>query len=105
MNDEEILEDQLNDSQIHEKIPKPNAWTERTNTLFEEFSGQDNWYVADSDSEDVAEAMREEGDEVNEEDDDPLCPHIYFTAAEKNSFKRAWRSALVVKVLDAGRSN
>ncbi|CAN0907781.1 hypothetical protein LINGRAHAP2_LOCUS24986 [Linum grandiflorum] len=28
MNDEEILEDQLNDSQMHEKIPKPNAWTE-----------------------------------------------------------------------------
>ncbi|CAN0905673.1 hypothetical protein LINGRAHAP2_LOCUS23805 [Linum grandiflorum] len=85
---------------MHEKIPKPNAWTKRTNTLFEEFRGQDNWYVADSDSEDVAEAMsREEDDEVNEEDDDPLCPQICFTAAEKNSFRRAWRSALVVNGL------
>ncbi|CAN0906575.1 hypothetical protein LINGRAHAP2_LOCUS24338 [Linum grandiflorum] len=95
--EEAMDKDQLNDSQMHENIPKPNTWTERTNTLFEKFRGQDNWYVADSGSEDVAEAMREEDDEVNEEDDDPLCPQICFTGAEKNSFRCAWRFALVVK--------
>ncbi|CAN0875334.1 hypothetical protein LINGRAHAP2_LOCUS10770 [Linum grandiflorum] len=36
----------------------------------------DGWYVSESDSEDVAEALREEDDEVNEEEEDPLCPQI-----------------------------
>ncbi|CAN1245629.1 hypothetical protein LINGRAPRIM_LOCUS3003 [Linum grandiflorum] len=53
------------------KLVQPNAWTERTNTLFEEFRCQDDWYVADSDSEDVAAEMREEDDEIDAEEDDP----------------------------------
>ncbi|CAN0845684.1 hypothetical protein LINGRAHAP2_LOCUS4173 [Linum grandiflorum] len=44
--------------------------------------------------------MREEDDMVDEEEDDPLCPQICFTAEEKARFQRPWRSALVVKGLD-----
>ncbi|CAN0830220.1 hypothetical protein LINGRAPRIM_LOCUS3172 [Linum grandiflorum] len=84
---------------MKETYTQPNAWTERVNSLFEEYRGHDEWYVADSDSEDVAEAMREEDDMVDDEEDDPLCPQICFTAAEKASFRRPWRSALVVKGL------
>ncbi|CAN1222094.1 hypothetical protein LINGRAPRIM_LOCUS481 [Linum grandiflorum] len=43
--------------------------------------------------------MREEDDELDEEEEDPLCPQIFFTAAEKASFRRPCRSALVVKGL------
>ncbi|CAN0898928.1 hypothetical protein LINGRAHAP2_LOCUS19984 [Linum grandiflorum] len=43
--------------------------------------------------------MREEDDSYAEDEDDPLCPSIAFTAAEKVSFRREWRSALVVKGL------
>ncbi|CAN0845682.1 hypothetical protein LINGRAHAP2_LOCUS4173 [Linum grandiflorum] len=88
------------DSMRNEPTSRPNAWVERTNTLFEEFRGKDEWYVADSDSKDVAAAMREEDDMVDEEEDDPLCPQICFTAEEKARFQRPWRSALVVKGLD-----
>ncbi|CAN0904870.1 hypothetical protein LINGRAHAP2_LOCUS23348 [Linum grandiflorum] len=84
---------------MKEKLVQPNAWTERTNTLFKEFHCQDDWYVADSDSEDVTVEMREEDDEIAAEEDDPLCLQICFTAAEKASFRRPWRSALVVKGL------
>ncbi|CAN0912775.1 hypothetical protein LINGRAHAP2_LOCUS27546 [Linum grandiflorum] len=87
------------DYTMKEKPIQPNAWTERTNTLFEEVRDNGDWYVADSDSEDVAESMREEDDELDEEEEDPLCPQIFFTAAEKASFRRPCRSALVVKGL------
>ncbi|CAL1407989.1 unnamed protein product [Linum trigynum] len=47
--------------------------------------------------------MREDGREAEQdEDDDPLCPPIPFSAAEERQYCRPWRSALVVKVL--GRS-
>ncbi|CAN0831000.1 hypothetical protein LINGRAPRIM_LOCUS3446 [Linum grandiflorum] len=44
--------------------------------------------------------MKEDDDELDTEDDDPLCPQICFTAAEKAGFRRPWRSALAVKGLD-----
>ncbi|CAN0830922.1 hypothetical protein LINGRAHAP2_LOCUS1567 [Linum grandiflorum] len=97
--EETTQEESKQDSPMKETYTQPNAWTERVNSLFEEYRGHDEWYVADSDSEDVAEAMREEDDMVDDEEDDPLCPQICFTAAEKASFRRPWRSALVVKGL------
>ncbi|CAN0905074.1 hypothetical protein LINGRAHAP2_LOCUS23458 [Linum grandiflorum] len=54
----------------------PDVWNQRKNFLFEERNTIDDWYVADSDSEDVAEAMREEDDVVDDEEEDPLCPSI-----------------------------
>ncbi|CAN0899948.1 hypothetical protein LINGRAHAP2_LOCUS20561 [Linum grandiflorum] len=76
-----------------------NAWTHRNNLLFEEQSKSDEWYVADSDSEDVAATMREEYDELDGDEDDPLCPSIPFIAAEKAGFRRVWCSTLVVRGL------
>ncbi|CAI0424058.1 unnamed protein product [Linum tenue] len=71
--------------------------------LFGDPAKTDEWYVADSDSEDIAAATREDGREAeHEEEDDPLCPPIPFSAAEERQYFRPWRSALVVKVL--GRS-
>ncbi|CAN0838663.1 hypothetical protein LINGRAHAP2_LOCUS2281 [Linum grandiflorum] len=89
----------MDDSSMKNPPENENVWTQRTNKLFQELSKQDEWYVADSDSEDIASAMREEDDVLDEEEIDPLCPPILFTAAEKTSFRRAWRSALVVKGL------
>ncbi|CAN0872375.1 hypothetical protein LINGRAHAP2_LOCUS10102 [Linum grandiflorum] len=43
--------------------------------------------------------MRDEDDEIEDEDDDMLCPSVLFSAAEKASFRREWRSALIVKGL------
>ncbi|CAL1355059.1 unnamed protein product [Linum trigynum] len=61
------------------------------------------WYVADSDSEDVTAAIRQDGLEAGFDGEiDPKCPSIHFTAAEERLFCRSWRSALVVKAL--GRS-
>ncbi|CAN0826590.1 hypothetical protein LINGRAPRIM_LOCUS2308 [Linum grandiflorum] len=77
----------------------PNAWTQRSNKLFENYHIIDDWYIEDSDSEDVAEATREEDDVFDEETFDPLCPPVLFSAAEKASFRRVWRSALVVRGL------
>ncbi|CAN0917279.1 hypothetical protein LINGRAHAP2_LOCUS30196 [Linum grandiflorum] len=73
-----------------------NFWTEGSHHLF---GRTDNWYIAESDSEDVAETMRDEDDEIEDEDDDLLCPSVLFSAAEKASFRREWRSALIVKGL------
>ncbi|CAN0837800.1 hypothetical protein LINGRAHAP2_LOCUS1904 [Linum grandiflorum] len=50
-------------------------------------------------TEDVAAEMREEDDMVDEEDDEPLCPKVCFTAVEKERFRHPWWSALVVKGL------
>ncbi|CAN0912347.1 hypothetical protein LINGRAPRIM_LOCUS721 [Linum grandiflorum] len=66
----------------------PNAWNQRINLLFDEHRTQDGWYVADSHSEDVAEAQREEDGEVNKDEEDPLCPEICFMAEKKTRF---WR--------------
>ncbi|CAN1238584.1 hypothetical protein LINGRAPRIM_LOCUS2138 [Linum grandiflorum] len=76
--------------------PQQNARDRGTTQLFRKY---DNMYIADSDSEDVAEASKEE-DEMSEDEDDPLCPAIRFTAAEKISLRREWRSASVIKGFD-----
>ncbi|CAN0905711.1 hypothetical protein LINGRAHAP2_LOCUS23829 [Linum grandiflorum] len=55
--------------------------------------------MAKSDSEDIAAAMRDENDEVDEKEDDPLCPQLSFSAAKKAMFRRECRSALIVKGL------
>ncbi|CAN0906480.1 hypothetical protein LINGRAHAP2_LOCUS24283 [Linum grandiflorum] len=68
---------------MKEKFVQPNAWAEHTTTLFGEFRRHDQWYVADSVSEDVKEESREEDDVVDADDDHTLCPQICFTAEEK----------------------
>ncbi|CAL1359965.1 unnamed protein product [Linum trigynum] len=63
----------------------------------------DEWYTAESDSEDIAAAIREDGQEATfDGEEDPKCPPIQFSAAEERLFCRDLRSALVVKAL--GRS-
>ncbi|CAL1396935.1 unnamed protein product [Linum trigynum] len=63
----------------------------------------DEWYTAESDSEDIAAAIREDGQEATfDEEEDPKCPPIQFSAAEERLFCIDLRSALVVKAL--GRS-
>ncbi|CAN0858702.1 hypothetical protein LINGRAHAP2_LOCUS7412 [Linum grandiflorum] len=91
MNTEEIIKEH--------PTPAANAWNQRCNAMFEAMETGDDWYVADSDSEDVAEATREEDDTLDDDEEDPLCPSILFTAAENVSFRRVWRSALVVRGL------
>ncbi|CAI0374832.1 unnamed protein product [Linum tenue] len=75
------------------------AWGAGTKKkLFSDMLTEDSWYVADSDSEDVAMALKEDDldDEVLE-NDDPTCPTIPFTSMEKLRYRRKWRSALIVK--------
>ncbi|CAL1381667.1 unnamed protein product [Linum trigynum] len=82
---------------------KPSAWGEGRKKLFSEAVKEVEWYVAKSDSEDIAEAMREEDNEDEDlEDENPLCPTISFSSFEWHKYRREWRSAIVVKVL--GRS-
>ncbi|CAI0430335.1 unnamed protein product [Linum tenue] len=57
----------------------------------------DGWYVAESDSEDV-QREKEEDEEIDEEDD-PRCPSVPFTATQKIKWRREWRSALIVQGL------
>ncbi|CAN1239300.1 hypothetical protein LINGRAPRIM_LOCUS2322 [Linum grandiflorum] len=78
---------------------RPNVWTQRSNRLFENSCLADEWYIEDSDSEDVVETMREEDDVLDEDTYDLLCLPVLFSAAEKASFRRVWRSALVVRGL------
>ncbi|CAL1370838.1 unnamed protein product [Linum trigynum] len=84
-----ILEDvaTTEEQRTRSGTPPPSVWNAGTGVarrLFSDFLKTDEWYVADSDSEDVAEAMREDGMDAGEEaDDDPLCPNIPFTAAEE----------------------
>ncbi|CAL1369735.1 unnamed protein product [Linum trigynum] len=71
----------------------------RRNAYSANSSARMHGYIADSDSEDVAAAIREDGLEANEEgEDDPVCPTIKFSAAEERRYCRELRSALVVKV-------
>ncbi|CAN0880263.1 hypothetical protein LINGRAHAP2_LOCUS13565, partial [Linum grandiflorum] len=93
--EDDLMKDPVENNKQSKAPPVPNAWTNDAAKLFDR---SEEWYVADSDSEDVAESMREE-DDMMDEDDDPTCPSILFTAAEKLSFRREWRSALVVKGL------
>ncbi|CAL1387431.1 unnamed protein product [Linum trigynum] len=79
------------------------AWGVGRKKLFSEAVREETWYVEDSDSEDVAEAMREDDAEDSPvEEEDPRCPTICFTKGEWRSYRREWRSAIVVKAL--GRS-
>ncbi|CAL1378439.1 unnamed protein product [Linum trigynum] len=100
-----VLEDapEMKDKRNDSGSPPASAWTSGTGAarrLFSEFFNPDEWYVADSDSEDVAAAIREDGlEDGMEVNDDPLCPNIHFEAAEERQFCRKLRSALVVKVL------
>ncbi|CAL1354351.1 unnamed protein product [Linum trigynum] len=86
--------------------PRPNVWSQGTGAARRLFGGEirmDEWYTADSDSEDAATAMREDGlEEGFDGEMDSTCPPIYFTAAEERSVCRKLRSALIVKAL--GRS-
>ncbi|CAN0901138.1 hypothetical protein LINGRAHAP2_LOCUS21245 [Linum grandiflorum] len=93
--EDDLMKDPVENNKQSKAPPVPNAWTNDAAKLFDR---SEEWYVADSDSEDVAESMREE-DDMMDEDDDPTCPSILFTVAEKLSFRREWRSALVVKGL------
>ncbi|CAN0893008.1 hypothetical protein LINGRAHAP2_LOCUS17909 [Linum grandiflorum] len=83
---------------MNHTIP-PNAWTRNSTKLFANFVEPRGWYVADSYSEDGANAMREEDDVLDGDDSDPLCPFVLFTVEEKISFCRAWRLAFIVKGL------
>ncbi|CAL1356042.1 unnamed protein product [Linum trigynum] len=74
--------------------PGKGTWAKSFSAVLQE----DKWYVADSDSEDVAAMEKEEDDEIDAEED-PKCPTIPFIAAEKIKWRREWRSALVVKGL------
>ncbi|CAL1379395.1 unnamed protein product [Linum trigynum] len=86
--------------------PRPSVWGSSAGAarrLFGDSSHTGTWYIADSDSEGIAEAMREDGKEADFEGTvDPKCPSIEYTLAEERMFCREWRSALVVMVL--GRS-
>ncbi|CAL1410591.1 unnamed protein product [Linum trigynum] len=60
--------------------PQPMAWGVGRKKLFSEAVMEESWYIADSDSEYVAEAMREDNqDDLIAEDDDPCCPTVYFS--------------------------
>ncbi|CAN0839249.1 hypothetical protein LINGRAHAP2_LOCUS2524 [Linum grandiflorum] len=83
------------DQEMSDRLETGNPWNQGARQFFERTK---DWYVADSDSEDVAADLREEDDDFDD-DEDPLCPSIAFSAAEKASFRREWRSALVVKGL------
>ncbi|CAN0918877.1 hypothetical protein LINGRAHAP2_LOCUS31136 [Linum grandiflorum] len=95
---EEVTVEDVTDEENTQKSPShevlmedagtiPNAWTQCSNKLFEEFRFNDGWYIADSDYEDVADSMREEDDYLDDETCDPLCPPVLFMAAEKISFR------------------
>ncbi|CAN0928867.1 hypothetical protein LINGRAHAP2_LOCUS36719 [Linum grandiflorum] len=89
----------LHDEAMKENMIPRNAWSKRLNSLFVDNQNEEEWYIAESDSEDVAMSMREEDDEFDESSFDPLCPDVLFTAEEKTALRRVWRSALVVKGL------
>ncbi|CAL1413259.1 unnamed protein product [Linum trigynum] len=75
------------------------VWQERKRRLFRDVVQPDTWYVAESDTEDVVQAEKEEDEPFDDMESDPLCPTATFTAAEKIIWRREWRSALVVKGL------
>ncbi|CAL1353872.1 unnamed protein product [Linum trigynum] len=98
-----ILDDSMESPNAMPQKGPTKAWDQGTSTarcLFSDVIRTDRWYVADSDSEECAEAILEDGLEFTaDEEIDPICPEIQFSAAEKRSFCLPWRSALVVKVL------
>ncbi|CAL1389095.1 unnamed protein product [Linum trigynum] len=80
-------------------IPKESVWKGAAARLFSDVTEEEGWYVADSDSEDVASREKEEDDFIPEEEKDPTCPTVLFSAAQKIRWRREWRSALVVRGL------
>ncbi|CAL1396093.1 unnamed protein product [Linum trigynum] len=114
---EDIIEEELNHSSMPETTteggrvrnlleqgPKPQpksvAWGMESKKLFSEAVREESWYVADSDYEDVAEAIREDDNESpDQEDNNPLCTTVRFTPTKWRNYRREWRSAIMVKVL------
>ncbi|CAL1407417.1 unnamed protein product [Linum trigynum] len=78
---------EMGEKQYSQSSPKLAAWSsgmEAARRLFSDLLRPDAWYIADSDSEDVAAGIREDGMEVNEEgDDDPVCLTIKFSTIEE----------------------
>ncbi|CAI0560738.1 unnamed protein product [Linum tenue] len=68
--------------------------------LFGDTARLTEWYTADSDSEDTAAAIREDGRETGfDGEDDPTYPQIYFSPTEERTYSRELRSSLIVKAL------
>ena len=60
------------------------------------FETRDNpiWMIEDHD--DISD------DDVPADDDDPLCPTILLTAAEKKLLREPWKNALIIRMFDKG---
>ncbi|CAI0446262.1 unnamed protein product [Linum tenue] len=97
--DTETTETTQQEIPINEQKHNFSAWNNGTTGLFKGAHMDEGWYVAESDSEDVANQEREEDYELDEDGYDPRCPSVLFTAAQKNKWRREWRSALVVQGL------
>ncbi|CAL1356231.1 unnamed protein product [Linum trigynum] len=79
--------------------PKLSFWQGATSRLFKQDLGEEGWYVADSDSKDVMVREQENDDYIPKEKQNPACPTVLFTAAQKIRWRRKWRSVLVVRGL------
>ncbi|CAL1403692.1 unnamed protein product [Linum trigynum] len=86
-------------TQHEERMAGMSGWADGTRKRFSEILQQDNWYIEELDSEDVAQAEKEEDEDTDEMENDHLCQTALFTAAEKIRWRREWRSALVVQGL------
>ncbi|CAL1394140.1 unnamed protein product [Linum trigynum] len=75
------------------------TWQGAAAKLFQQNSGDDEWYVEESDSGDVVSGEKEEDEISGEEEQDPLCPTAPFSASQKIRWRTEWRSALVVRGL------
>jgi len=60
------------------------------------FDMRDNPIWAEQEIEDNSD------DDAPEDDDDPLCPTIRLSAAEKRALRAPWRNALIVRMFDKG---
>jgi len=60
------------------------------------FDTHDNPTWMDNVNDDASE------DDEPVEDDDPLCPTILLTAAEKRTLREPWRNALIIRMFDKG---
>ncbi|CAI0402279.1 unnamed protein product [Linum tenue] len=99
MEEEHVLDEKNNGGDPTNNSPSSAQGT-GARKLFSTFLIEEEWYVAESDSDDVAEAIREDDlDDEIPEDDNPRCPTIPFKALEKQRYRRTWSSALIVIVL------
>lgn len=60
------------------------------------FNTRDNPIWTDADYDDLME------DDEPSENEDPTCPTILLTAAEKRMLREPWRNALIVRMFDNG---